>query len=193
MAGLWPQRGLSDGLVLLRTWRLDDAPARLALSADPDVRRWSPPMAPATLERVQERIQAARQPDALLAPRDWVIADPEDDAKVLGSIDLRIDLPPMFRIADLGYNVLPWARGRGVASAALRLLSQWLLASDGKDLQRLQLDHAVENQASCRTALRAGFRIEGQRASFLPIPDGDGVRFADVCMHGLAPHAHRDG
>ncbi|GMA88460.1 hypothetical protein GCM10025868_37100 [Angustibacter aerolatus] len=40
--------------------------------------------------------------------------------------------------------------------------------------------------ASCRTALRAGFRVEGVRERFLPLresPDAPLVMH-DVCMHG---------
>jgi len=87
----------------------------------------------------------------------------------------------------VGYNVLPEARGRGVASRALRLLSTWVLSPQGMDLERVQLDHAVENVASCRTADHAGFTREGVRQRFLPLQNSPKapVVFHDTCLHGL--------
>ena len=38
-------------------------------------------------------------------------------------------------------------------------------------MARVQLDHSVENIASCRVALAAGFEIEGVRRGFLPLRD----------------------
>jgi RimJ/RimL family protein N-acetyltransferase len=91
-------------------------------------------------------------------------------------------------IADLGYGTLPEARGRGVATAALRLLAQWLLDPvAGAGLPRAQLDHATANVGSCRVAVAAGFPKEGVRRSFLPLCDPDvpaGWARHDVCMHG---------
>jgi RimJ/RimL family protein N-acetyltransferase len=54
-------------------------------------------------------------------------------------------------------------------------------------LERVQLDHAVENVASCRTADHAGFTREGVRRHFLPLQDSAGapVVFHDTCLHGL--------
>jgi RimJ/RimL family protein N-acetyltransferase len=54
--------------------------------------------------------------------------------------------------------VLPEARGRGAATAALRLLSEWAFASG---LVRLELLISVENPASKRVAERCGYAFEG--------------------------------
>jgi RimJ/RimL family protein N-acetyltransferase len=62
------------------------------------------------------------------------------------------------RTAELGYLVLPEARGRGAATAALRLLSEWAFASG---LVRLELLISVENPASKRVAERCGYAFEG--------------------------------
>ena len=54
-----------------------------------------------------------------------------------------------------------WRRGRGVATRALRLLSDWALSPDGLGLARVQLTTDVDNPASQRVAERAGFEREG--------------------------------
>ena len=64
-------------------------------------------------------------------------------------------------------------------------LTRWLMAPDGRGLDRVQLDHSTENPASCRVALAAGFEREGIRRGYLPLRDPDGtVRRHDVCLHG---------
>lgn len=63
------------------------------------------------------------------------------------------------RTAELGYIVAPSARGRGVATTALRLLTEWAFAELGA--LRLELLVGVENHASKRVAERNGYRLEG--------------------------------
>ena len=61
--------------------------------------------------------------------------------------------------AELGYIVAPSARGRGVATTALRLLTEWAFAELGA--LRLELLVGVENHASKRVAERNRYRLEG--------------------------------
>ncbi|KKZ71365.1 hypothetical protein VO63_24330 [Streptomyces showdoensis] len=67
-------------------------------------------------------------------------------------------------VVRVGYWTAASARGRGIASRALALAAAW--ASEAPDSpfvgRRLELLHAVGNEASCRTALAAGFRAEGE-------------------------------
>lgn len=63
------------------------------------------------------------------------------------------------REAELGYMLPPAARGRGIATEALRQLSNWAFGTLGAC--RLQLLISVDNQASSRVAERAGFQREG--------------------------------
>jgi len=60
---------------------------------------------------------------------------------------------------ELGYVVTPAARGRGVATAALRLLSDWALEELGA--LRVELRISVGNVASHRVAKRCGYTLEG--------------------------------
>ena len=63
------------------------------------------------------------------------------------------------REAELGYMLAPAARGRGIATEALRQLSDWAFGTLGA--RRLQLLISVDNRASSRVAQRAGFLHEG--------------------------------
>ena len=61
--------------------------------------------------------------------------------------------------AELGYIVARAARGQGVATAILRLLTDWALRE--LRAQRVILIIDVENPASARVAERCGYRREG--------------------------------
>jgi RimJ/RimL family protein N-acetyltransferase len=61
--------------------------------------------------------------------------------------------------AELGYIVAGHARGRGVASEALRQLTDWAFETHG--IQRAYLLIDVENVASSTVAARAGYTLEG--------------------------------
>lgn len=63
------------------------------------------------------------------------------------------------RTAELGYVVAPRARGRGVATAGLRLLTAW--AFSAVDALRLELLIGAENAPSKRVAERCGYTREG--------------------------------
>jgi len=63
------------------------------------------------------------------------------------------------RELELGYIVPAWARGRGVASEILRLLTVWAFAEVGAMRAYLIID--VENRASERVAERCGYMREG--------------------------------
>jgi RimJ/RimL family protein N-acetyltransferase len=63
------------------------------------------------------------------------------------------------RTTELGYIVAPTARGRGVATAALRLLTDWAFSELAA--LRLELLIGVENEASKRVAERCGYGREG--------------------------------
>jgi RimJ/RimL family protein N-acetyltransferase len=63
------------------------------------------------------------------------------------------------RTAELGYVVAPAARGRGVATEALRQLTEWAFEELG--MLRLELMINVENDGSKKVAERCGYAREG--------------------------------
>ena len=63
------------------------------------------------------------------------------------------------RTVELGYVIAPSARGRGVATRALELLTEWAFETLGA--LRAELIISVENHGSKRVAQRAGYQMEG--------------------------------
>jgi RimJ/RimL family protein N-acetyltransferase len=164
----------------------------LELFRDPDQLRFGIPAVvavPTSFEELDERIATAGAQFTECQPSTLVIVSVDRPERFLGTVGWSFHVPPPLRVADIGYSVHPDARGRGVARGAIRALTRWLTTdTEGPGLARVQLDHSVENTASCRTAIAAGFAREGIRRGFLPLRDADapdGVRRHDVCLHGM--------
>jgi RimJ/RimL family protein N-acetyltransferase len=64
---------------------------------------------------------------------------------------------------EIGYMTLPAARGKGVASRSVALLTAWGFGELG--LERLELHIDVQNPASEGIARRTGYTLEGLRRS----------------------------
>lgn len=84
-----------------------------------------------------------------------VIADAMSDA-YLGEVMLVVG---DHGVGELGCAVVPSARGRGMATEALRIVARW--SFDVLGLGRLEVFVAPENHAALRLVDKAGFQREG--------------------------------
>jgi RimJ/RimL family protein N-acetyltransferase len=164
---------LRDEHVSLRPFRDDDVRAIADACRDPDMARFIPHLPSPYAERdAAEYVRLTRSWERAGDRIALAVADPTSD-DLLGSIDVR--LAPT---GSIGYWIAPWARGRGVATRALILLSRWSIRVGG--VERLELYTDVKNAASQRVAEKAGFRREGVLRAHLPFRDGrrDSVVFS---------------
>jgi len=99
------------------------------------------------------------------------------DGDGLGMIELHLS-PNDPALAGVGYWLGRKARGRGAATAAVKLLARW--AFEGLGISRLHLTTAPDNRASQRVAERAGFTREGLLRAWVPTAEGrrDSVMFS---------------
>ena len=154
--------------VRLRLSRLDDLADTVAGCADPVTQRGISGLPdPYTEESARWWITEGAPAAWATGGAAYAIADPATD-RLLGSIGLSQPVPTRGQ-AEIGYWVAPWARGRGVATAATRALAERAFA-DGT--ARLELLTNEENTASQRVALAAGFRHEGVRRAANPARGG---------------------
>ncbi|MFB7505140.1 GNAT family N-acetyltransferase [Streptomyces broussonetiae] len=163
-----PQPALpaGDGL-LLRPWRAEDAPAVHAAFQDPLMHQWHISACDSEEEAAGWIAEWHRQwTDERKA--QWAVVDADGDG-LLGRVALR-EIVLGDGVAEVAYWTVARARGRGVAVRAVTALSRWAFEEIG--LHRLELSHAVANEASCRVALKAGFAPEGTKRSALLHPDG---------------------
>jgi RimJ/RimL family protein N-acetyltransferase len=166
---------LRDGELVLRPWAKEDVSALVAACNDPEIPRWIPAIpSPYTEQDALAFIRGEVRPEldySLAITRGGVVA---------GSIGMVVN--SMEYRGRIGYWVAATARGRGVCTRALRLLSRWALVE--LELQRLELITDPENVASQRVAEKVGFRREGVLRAHLRHPDG---RIRDSVMFSLLP------
>jgi RimJ/RimL family protein N-acetyltransferase len=98
---------------------------------------------------------------------------------VVGGVNLRFE---DFQVAEVSYFLRASARGRGLATRAVRLVSRW--AFDELGIERIELRAHPDNDASRRVAERARFTREGVERASRAWPDG--TRF-DSIVYSLLP------
>ncbi len=160
---------ITAGLFHLRPPRLVEAADLLELRHDRDVEVFTP-----RLNKTVNSLDEAR--DKIEKFADWTgkahfsILDATTE-KYCGHVMI-FGIDRDDDVAEIGYRIAPWARGRGAATTAVRAVTGWAFATLG--LYRIRLVHATDNQASCRVAEKCGYLHEGTlRAAFVA---GDGVR-----------------
>ena len=127
-----------------------------ALVADPSVRRFTripEPPPPEFAEQWLERYDHGRRDGS----REGFAIVGGDGAFLGLALVARFDRDTS--TAELGYVVAESARGRGVATAALRLLTRHAIEQLGA--HRIELLISVANEPSKRVAERAGYLREG--------------------------------
>jgi RimJ/RimL family protein N-acetyltransferase len=145
---------LEDGEIVLRSLAEEDVPAIVEALQDPEIPRWTSIPSPYTEADAHAFLRSAEAASAILEA---------GTGEFLGTIGWRwVD-----GNVQCGYWVKREARGRGVATRALRLLSRWAFEALGA--ARVQLLAEPENRASQRVAEKAGFRREALLRSYIDI------------------------
>ena len=145
----------TDGEIVLRLRRAKDVPLIAAASNDPETRRRLDDE-PLTPERQRESLARAEEQWRTGRGAPFVIANAGDD-RPLGLLNLQLGEEQ--EVAGIAVSVFPEARGRGIASRAMRLGAIWGLHELG--LQRVFAEAAADNIASIRAIEKAGFQREG--------------------------------
>ncbi|MBN0042989.1 GNAT family N-acetyltransferase [Streptomyces actuosus] len=145
----------------LRPWRLADAADLAALGRDDALRRWTgfPVEDETSAERwLREQIRG-RETRRRFA---FAVTEPRADGArddLVGHVVLKYGTPGL-PVAEVGYWTAAHARGRHVASRALRALTVWAFDAFGAEgPARLELVHQVDNAASCRVARACGYDL----------------------------------
>lgn len=172
-----PYPALADEIVTLRPWTAADIQALVVAGNDPVVTRFR-----YSLPR------DAQQARAWLADNETgreqgigielAIAAP---AAPVGSISLW-EINHRHRTANMSYWLGLDGRGRGLASAAVRLVAGWAFGELG--LARLGVLIEPDNDPSHRLVERCGFVREGRLRSY---SEGRGGRRVDTVVYGLLP------
>jgi RimJ/RimL family protein N-acetyltransferase len=156
---------LNDGVIALRPPAAEDVDAITAACQDPEIPRWTRVPSPYTREHAVEFVERSARMWTEGTDAPFVIVDAET-GELLGAIGVH-----RFGAEDDGPEVGYWlerdVRGRGVATRALRLVTDWARHELRVGVM-LQAD--VRNAASRRVAEKAGFRYVGEATA----PEGCG-------------------
>jgi RimJ/RimL family protein N-acetyltransferase len=172
-----PPDGIRGSGVVLRFPALDDVDAMLPAFTDPELREAGnlPAFDREALVASLGEMPALADAGRLLA----LAALDAETGEVVGAGTLH-HLDVERGIVEIGYFVLPRARGRGVASTVARLLAEHAFSLG---IERVAAYVNVGNTPSERVLERAGFTREGVVRS-LPVPDG---RRIDKTLFSLLP------
>lgn len=173
----FPVEGITDGTIRLRLRTDADTPALVAACRDPDTIRWTRVPEPYDEQAAAEwAAESTRQMESGEGIH-FAIADAERDA-FLGSIGVH-RINRVEGRCDIGYYLAPQARGRGVMTRAVGLLSGWVF--ENLPVERIEITIEPENAASRAVAERAGYTFEGILRSHTVIK---GTR-RDMAMYSL--------
>lgn len=146
---------------------------------DAELERWgdSPiPYTPAVARESFERTERRRLDGEAI----FFAIEDASSGNLVGGVQI-ININRKTGLAGVGYWVAQPARGRGIATAAVSLVSRW--AIDELGLKRIELWTVPGNVASQRVAEKAGFAREGVLRSYSEIR---GKR-TDAVMYSLLP------
>jgi len=153
---------LTDDLLLVRPWRVEDAADVYAACQDPEVQRWT--TVPSPYRRRDAHVFVAE-----LSPQAWASGSAayfgvfdKGTGRLVGASGLHrlADVgSPWGGSAELGYWTAAHARRRGLTVASSRLACRWGFQALG--LTRITWWANVGNVGSRRVAEGVGFRLEG--------------------------------
>ncbi|MGO9874243.1 MAG: GNAT family N-acetyltransferase [Acidimicrobiia bacterium] len=149
-----PEPPLRTDDVVLRLLRPDDAAAVALACTDQAIGQFTFMKEGLTLDEARRWIDHATEGWKTSAPR-FAIVDAATD-RFLGQVGMSVH--EQNQSAEMFYWVAAPERGRGVATTALGLVSEWAFANG---VERAYLVVAPENEASHRVATRCGFTREG--------------------------------
>src|SRR5436305_11346430 len=152
---------VSDSVITLRRWAGSDARFLLDASEDPAIQRYSLSRSrPLTAAEAQVAVHDYEatwvSAHALDRPSGSLVITDSGTGTPLGQCG--IDGWSLGDVAQIGYWLVPKARGRGIATRAVVLLTSWLFDLGAS---RVFLTVVEDNRASIEVAQRAGFLLEG--------------------------------
>lgn len=167
-----------DGAFVARVVEERDIPVVAPAFRDPGIggENGMPPFDEAELRRVwREQIPQLRARGVLFP---YVIED-TTDGSIPGGVTLR-HFDPMRGVIEVGYWLFPDARGRGLATRAVRAVAREAFATG---ISRIEANVRIGNEASERVLERAGFTREGVKRRLLR----HGAGRADATLFSLLP------
>ena len=151
-----PDPPLADDLIALEPLTQAHVPWMLGLTADDQIVRFT--RVPAGADEAFVKRWIGRYESGWVDGSRAGFAVTDHDGNQLGFAAF-VQLDRDAEEGEIGYAIDPAARGKGVATRSLDLLTRW--GFDVLELARIELIIDVANDGSARVAERAGYSFEG--------------------------------
>lgn len=179
---------LAGGRLVLRPFEDRDAPRVVEACRDPDTWGWIASVPhPYTERHAEEHLAENLERQASGQAVAWAVAERGSD-ELLGTVTL-FGIKPGHE-AEVGYWVHPAARGRGIATEAVRLVLRHAFVpteDGGLGLSRVRAVVAVGNAGSRRVMVRAGLSERGVERRHYRTGHGELV---DAVVHDVLAEEH---
>ncbi|MDR7255017.1 RimJ/RimL family protein N-acetyltransferase [Nocardioides sp. BE266] len=172
----------------LRPWQRDDAVGALDIYGSPEVSRW---LAPA-MDHVEDLDQMRNAIDRWIAQPlgaggrpsgRWVIEETET-GRIAGSGQI-LPLPPLGADLELGYQLAPWAWGRGFAAEAGHALAHYAFTNGEQEVFAVV---RPKNDRGAHAARRIGMEWVGETEKYYDLRlQVFRLRKADLDISSLKP------
>ncbi len=150
------QAELTDGSILIRTYRESDAPLlyEAVHESIPEVSVWLPWCHENySIQESRDFVSSRKMASQGDEHYSFAVFSKDEPSRLLGGVGINF-INRVHQIANLGYWVRTSAAGKGVATRATRLAARFGFEQLG--LKRIEIVAAVNNVASQRVAERAG-------------------------------------
>ncbi|WP_435159624.1 GNAT family N-acetyltransferase [Amycolatopsis sacchari] len=186
-----PQAELRPPLVtprlILRGWRVSDAPAALAVFGNAAVARWLSPVMDKVPDLAAMRLLLqqwiAENTRAALPAGRWAIQRRSDNQVIGGAILL--PLPPGNEDLEIGWQLHPDAWGHGYATEATHALAEWAFRHDIDELFAVV---RPGNTRAAATVRRNGMHWVGETSKYFGLTL-QVFRLRSADLDQAAPHA----
>ena len=168
---------LSEGEVTLRRAVPSDAADIVAVYSEADIRRWM--LWDDELPDEAEALANIERSEQAWAEGSWAVFRIVVGGHVVGGANLQF---LAYDVAEASYFLRASARGRGIATRALLMVTDWGFRERGQ--ARVFLRCHPENAGSRTLAERAGFTYEGLERQSAAYPDG---RRFDSRVYSMLP------
>ena len=157
---------LRDEQVTLSALTPADFPALIAWMNDPTIKRWMPFASyPYTRQDAEWFLDNKVKPGwASGKELTWAIRETSLGGALMPARDtvaIRTERIPGYQPGEVGFALAPAARGRGLATAALKLVLAYAFDPNGLNLETARWECKSGNEASWRVAWRCGFQFGG--------------------------------
>ena len=152
---------LTTERLVLRGWRVDDAPAALEIYGDTDVARWlSPAMDQvADLDAMRKVLtQWIEEDGEAVAPAGRWAIQRRSDNRIVGGV-LLLPLPPGGDDFEIGWQLIPAFWGRGYATESTHGVARWAFS---QELDEVFAVVRPGNQRAAAVAKRNGMDWVGE-------------------------------